>query len=332
MSSPAPLAVQEHAELQRALAEWAALPEAEQLAWDGAHARARFVEAVSPGLLSNGVVRLRLLEAPEHCSVAALEQLLRRLSQHLGFLVPQSHRNELVSRIHDHGKDYGSPATRGHETNANLAFHSDRSDLNLLLYVRSAVAGGRLSIVSFEDAAAALEREAPQALERLFGLYPFDLRDERIFGDAQWYERPILWNRGQGLRGHYIRRFIVDSQRHPEAPRLDAAQLDALDALDGVLERLRSARSFLPRPGELLVLNNYRVMHARERYTDAPTEGDGRLAIRTWVAPFDSEELPDFLRPISGAVSAGCFRGGVGTGSPYLTMLGRTQSPLERVS
>jgi hypothetical protein len=85
---------------------------------------------------------------------------------------------------------------------------------------------------------------------------------------------------------------------------------------------LRPRGSFAPCPGELLALDNYRVMHARTPFDNEPREGAGRLALRTWVAPYDSEALPMTLHPLAGSCAAGTYRGGVGRGDDYFRRLG----------
>jgi hypothetical protein len=255
-----------------------------------------------------------------------LECLLDVLSRALGFVLPQTHRMNFLAHIHDEGNDYSLPSTRGHQTNAALKFHSDRCDLNLLLYVRVAARGGDLSVVGYDEAGQRLRALDAQAFDTLFDGFPFDLRDERIFPSLLWHWRPILWRHGGDLRGHYIRRFIADAQRHDDCPCLTERQRHALDRFDAVLEALREPQAFAPRAGELVLLDNYRVMHARTSFVDAPDPNARRLALRTWVAPFDSEPLPLALHAMAGSCAGGSYRGGVGCGTDYLRRLGRTDT------
>lgn len=310
--------------LAAAISAWAKLRDNEKRVWCDRDCHDVFCEAVIPALRRYGVARMPLVDCPERHSLAELENLLLALSRQIGYLVPQTHRNNLIAHIQDEGNDYKLPTSRGHKTNSALGFHSDRSDLILLLYVRAAQKGGEVSVVSFGDVARLLEVENPDILGTLFDNFPFDLRDERIFEDKKWCLHPILWHQEREIRGHYIRRFILDSQRHEDCPRLSEVQHTALSAFDAALENLRPTRTFQPSVGELVVLNNYRVMHARNGFSDDDAPGAGRLALRTWVAPYNSEELPSFMLPISGAVSAGSFRGGVGKGDTYLAQLGST--------
>src|SRR6185295_16857084 len=157
--------------------------------------------------------------------------------------------------------------------------------------------------------------------------FPLDLREERLFEEPKWHCRPLLWRTAAGeIRGHYIRRFIMDSQRHSGAPRLTPLQLEALDAFDSVLARRAGETAFMPGPGDLLVLDNYRVMHARSSFTD--DDASPRLALRTWVAPFASEPLPASFQLLAGSCDGGVLRGGVGNDPDYLRRIGTQQSYL----
>jgi hypothetical protein len=274
------------------------------------------------GLRNSGVARIRVAWNAPTYSIQALSNFVRAVSESLGVLLPQSYRNQRISLIRDSGGNYGSHTARGHETSAALAFHSDRADISILLYVRSALVGGQVSVVSYEEAATRLADMDASSFRILMHDLPFDLREERLFEEPRWLLHPVFWQTKRGIRGYYIRRFITDSQRHGDCPRLSGEQQQALDAFDAILETLRKPRTFAPQSGDLLVLDNYRVMHAREAFVGGP-RNEGRLAIRAWVSPFESDTLPGFMLPAVGALQGGCIRGGVSRAKRFRDMLGR---------
>ena len=289
----------------------------------------QIAQAVRRTMARQGWARIELGEEAALHPVPALERWLLQVSERIGAPVPQTRAGTLLAHIRDEGRDYSSHTTRGHQTNSELAFHSDRCDWNLLFYVRPAVSGGEIAVVGYEEAAAALRAEDPAAHDALFAPFPFDLRDERIFPEPGWHARPVLWrNAGGAVRGHYIRRFITDSQRHDDCLRLDERQAGVLDRFDAAVRTLAEHHRFAPRPGDLLVLDNYRVMHARTAFTDGADSP--RLALRTWVAPRDSEALPDSFQPLAGSCLPGVFRGGVGGDADYHARLGQPWTPQAR--
>ncbi len=309
-------------ELNDAIHSWMSLTPEVQMNWDGG--RDALNDVAAPVLKGFGAVRIRLLDRIEDYRLEALERLLIVLSRNLGYVVPQSYKNNLVGIIQDENGDYSSPSTRGHKTNSSLSFHCDRTDLIMLLYVRPAQKDGRISIVSFKGAVYQMNKNRSLHLDTLFKDFPFDLRDEHIFNTQEWCMHPILWRSDGEVRGRYIRRFIEDSQRHPNCPPLLDNHISALNEFDAVLDSLRTRNTFAPATGELVMINNFRVLHAREGFSDCDREGKRRLAIRTWVAPFGSEALPKFLLPISGAITPGSYRGGIGKSEEYMGMLGET--------
>jgi len=277
------------------------------------------ISFIKSQLQQSGIARAQLLLPQSDAASEVLEHMIMEISKKIGFLLPQTYQGNLVAHIQDEGSDYANHAVRGHKTSSELAFHSDRCDINMLLYVRPAAQGGEVSIVSYEEAATILQKRYPQAFDALCDGFTFDLREERIFPSLKWHWRPVIWRTGQGLRGHYIRRFITDSQRHEDCPRLTATQLAALDQFDEVLAEIKGDHSFAPSANELVVFDNYRVMHARTAFCNQDSK---RLVLRTWVAPFESEPLPPFLHPLAGSCRPGVFRGGVGTGEDFHARLG----------
>lgn len=63
------------------------------------------------------------------------------------------------------------------------------------------------------------------------------------------------------------------------------------------------------RAGDLQLINNFHILHARTAFTDGG--GHGRLLLRLWLAFEGSPALPDSFAPLYGAVEAGSYRGGV---------------------
>ncbi len=285
------------------------------------------IEIIKKNLKEKGFWRYDLLKNANDHSLNALLNLSLGISKKLGFVLPQTLDNNLITLIRDEGKDYSSPATRGHKTNSHLPYHCDRADVTVLLYVRPAEEGGELSIVSFSEALSKMEQENPGLFKVLFTEYPFDLREDRLYQLPKWYLRPICWRSADGFRGHYIRRFITDSQRHTDCPTLTSLQKEALNVFDQILEEIGQEKQFLPKAGEMVITDNFKVMHARAAFKDS-SEKSERLALRVWLAPHDSVELPRFMQPLTGAVSAASYRGGVGGSQEHIEKLGTIKNYL----
>jgi hypothetical protein len=239
----------------------------------------------------------------------------------LGHPVSQSAKGDLLGRVEDRGADISSPVQRGYESSAELPFHVDRTDVIGLLCIRPAVSGGLSRLVSAKAVHDLLLRENPGALAELYRPFPNDRRGEEQPGEDPWSDIPVFSKTGGHFATRYVRRFITGSQRHPKAPRLTGAQLAAMDAFDDLLQRPGVALDMELRRGDLQLINNFHILHARTAFTDGG--GNGRLLLRLWLAFAGSPQLPAGYASLYGATSAGSYRGGVWPAGAVPELVGR---------
>jgi hypothetical protein len=153
-----------------------------------------------------------------------------------------------------------------------------------------------------------LAQDPPLAAE-LYRPLPHDRRGEQAAGQPPWSQIPVFSQVGGWFAARYVRRFIEGSQRHPEAPRLTARQRAALDAVDEILDSPGMSLDMDLRPGEVQLINNFTILHARTAFTDSAAAP--RLLLRLWLAAAGSPELPPQYRQLYGATRSGTYRGGV---------------------
>lgn len=240
---------------------------------------------------------------------ATAARMLYDFGLEFGCPVSQSEKLDFLGHVTDRGRDIKDHAARGYESSAELPFHNDRCDLLALLCVRQAPIGGETRIVSAVEACRRLAREDSALAAVLFEPVPYDLRDTR--GERRWSRMPVFSMCEGVFVARYVRRFIEASQRFEDAPRLTARQIAALDALDAILDEPGMAMDLRLAPGELLLVDNHRILHARSEFTDAPDGAAKRLLLRLWLCWDGSPELPDALAPTYGRTGAGAFRSGV---------------------
>jgi hypothetical protein len=153
----------------------------------------------------------------------------------------------------------------------------------------------------------------------LYSPFPNDQRGEERPGRPGWCELPVFSLVDGDFAARYVRRFIEDSQRHADAPRLTGRQRQALDRLDETLDRPGVALEMDLRPGDLQLINNFELLHSRGAFHDPPGEGGGRLLLRLWLSFRHSPALPAEFADLFGETAAGSYRGGVwpGDGVPH---------------
>jgi hypothetical protein len=233
------------------------------------------------------------------------------LSQYLGMPVSQTKQGNLLAFVEDIGKDIHLPTVRGHQTNAELPFHSDRCDIIGLLCVRQAREGGVSRLVSAAALHETLRNERPDLLEVLYQPFPQDRRGEEGPGEQPWMLLPIFACVNDQLITRYIRRFISSVRRFADAPVVTPAQVEALDFLDTLIERPGMILDMDFQPGDIQFINNYTLLHSRTAFADWEEPSQRRLLIRLWLASYDGRTLPDSFLPLYGSVTGGTLRGGV---------------------
>jgi hypothetical protein len=120
---------------------------------------------------------------------------------------------------------------------------------------------------------------------------------------------PVFAARDGRFSSQYSRTFVEAAQRLPGVPRLTAAQEEALDLLAEVAEELSFTMAL--EPGDIQLLNNHVIYHARTPYEDDPAPGRDRLLFRLWLSVANSRPLPDGFEVLWGRIEAGAVRGGI---------------------
>jgi len=280
---------------------------------------ARELDAVLDELENGrGVVLLRGIPV-ERYTEHELKNLYWGLGSHLGHIRYQNARGELIGEVRDEIVRYEGPAAdavlgRSSRSKARssgpLRFHTDRCDVVSLLVVRTARAGGLSKVVSAVSVAAAIRERRPDLHALLYADYWRSRQGEEVGGEREVYALPIFAEHAGKFTTQYSRTFVEAAQKLPDVPRLSAAQDEALDLHAAVCEELCFAMEF--RPGDLQLLNNHVVYHARTAFEDTPGVDNDRLLLRLWLAPRNSRALPPGFDVLWGTTAPGAPRGGIG--------------------
>jgi hypothetical protein len=249
---------------------------------------------------------------PRYCAdEATAEQFLWHLGHLLGAPVMQDKKGTAVAYVRDEGGQISDPKQRGHKSRAALDFHNDRADLIALLCVREAKEGGESLIVSARAILNLLAANNPEVVRTLFAPFPNHRRGEERHGEAPFTMIPVFSSSPAGLVMRYVRRFIEDSQLIPESPRLAPEQIRAMDAVDEIIHRPDVHVKLKMRPGDILFVENNRILHSRTEFSEYPEPTRKRLMLRLWLCYSASPELCADFRELYSEVRAGTVRGGV---------------------
>jgi len=243
------------------------------------------------------------------------------LGLHLGTPRYQNGKGELIGDVRDENRLYGAvrevnPMQAGEpRTSRNkarsagpLRFHTDRVDVVTLLCVRPAARGGLSKVVSAAAVYNTILARRPDLHALLCAPY-YHVREGEAGGKQQYYTMPVFGLRDGRLTSQYSRTFVENAQGLPGVPPLTAAQNEALDLWAEVCEELCYAMDM--RPGDLQLLNNHVVYHARTTYEDDPAPGRDRFMMRLWLSMPNSRALPEGFEALWGSIEPGALRGGI---------------------
>ena len=224
----------------------------------------------------------------------------------------QNAKGHLLGHVYDLGQGLSAhnPNLRSYATAERQNFHIDRCDLVALLCLRRAKSGGQSMLVSSMTLHNVMAQRRPDLLELLYRPVPVDRRGEVPEGKAPFYEAPVFNAYAGRVSVLYSRLHIGSAQRFPEARRLTPEDIEALDMLQELAgdPELRLDMDFLP--GDIQVLHNHTILHARTEYEDWPDPQRKRHLLRLWLAAPCARPLPPVFAECYGSLTVG-DRGGI---------------------
>ena len=273
--------------------------------------------------LENGCGVARVFGLPiERWDEAAIELLWMGIGHHLGALRSQDPHGQILRRIVDEGETRGerygrmdddgkpflSSRARVASTGA-LRWHTDRVDVVALLCVRPAMRGGVSRLACSVEVRNTIATRRPDLHDVLCrDIYRSRLGEE-LGGERLAYPLPVFGLRDGKFTSHYSRTYVEAAQLNPDVPKMSGAQWEALDLLADVCRELHTAHEF--EPGEMQILNNHVVYHARDAYEDAAQPDGKRLLYRLWICPPVNRALPHGHEVLWRNIEANSLRGGI---------------------
>jgi len=204
------------------------------------------------------------------------------IGQHLGTPGAQNPAGELLGHVIDTGEEASNPNVRRYRTAGDIAFHCDLADAVGLLCLRTARRGGASRIASSVAVHDALLEQRPDLLARLYEPFLLDSRDEQRPGSRPWIPVPPCRQAGGRLSFFWHSDYFRSVTRHPEAPPFTGAEREILDLVEELAgsPALRLDMQF--EPGDVQLLSNHTIVHARTAYEDDPTAP--RHLLRLWLS------------------------------------------------
>lgn len=246
-----------------------------------------------------------------HHSINQCKQIFWGLMSHIGTPVSQSASGDKIFSVRDEGFHIGDRRARGPNTSKRLSFHTDRCDAITFLTIKQAKSGGENQLVSSMALYNEIGKRRPDLLEVLMQPFYY-LRHNVDTGNEQpWCRQPIFAVYEGHFACNFLRVLIERAAESEDLPDLTPQQVEAMDFLEEVAAEPEMHVTFRQQPGDLLLVNNWVLLHRRNEFEDHDHPDERRHLLRIWLSMPNSRPLhPDFAGNY-GATAAGAIRGGM---------------------
>ena len=221
------------------------------------------------------------------------------VGRQMGHPVKQNDRGHLLGHIRDTGKDiFTDPSARGYQVRIALPFHTDTStDLLSLMCLRTAKEGGESALAPLQTVYNEVLARRPDLIDTYYRPFNFDCRDEEHPDGGPFYTRVLA---SVGTDGRFSLRHNSGyarsaAHRFDECPALTEQQDELLALVDELTQDPTIHVRFLLEQGDIVLVNNYAIAHARSAFEDHDEPDRKRHLLRLWLVRYDGRPLaPDF--------------------------------------
>ena len=252
---------------------------------------ARILDEVVDG---RGLVLVRGFPVDGH-PIEEIEKMYWIFTRHLGPHLSMNGFGLKLVRVQQEILPGGTQSARGTKSAGELAFHCDKGDLFVLLYVRQAESGGESQFASGPAAHNAILESSPDLLPILYRGFPYHRRSEQPTHQpvVTPYNVPIFANDNGKISINYTFSGIYPAFQ-ALGREFTPEESEALDLLGKVL--VEQQLEIRAASGEMSIANNYAMCHSRSSFVDGRTPDKQRLVIRcaTELAPW-RKRLPMHL-------------------------------------
>lgn len=239
------------------------------------------------------------------------ELLTWAIGLHAGVPRPQGKETQYISAVRNLGTVYRTGTGRGYSSDAELDFHTDTSDIVFLSCYNKAVSGGMTIVTSSLAGYQVMAAEHPELLEWLHRPVAFSRQGEAAPDEGPFVVQPIFDEADEKAFSRWNWNRVNSAQKLPGVPQLAPQHREALDRFDEIVRRPDLAYSMWLQPGEVQIVNSHLTFHSRTEFVDHEDPAQKRLLFRLWLAPPDSERLPQSWRDLYRSVEPGSVRGGI---------------------
>ncbi|MDB5731988.1 MAG: hypothetical protein JWQ03_1883 [Variovorax sp.] len=214
------------------------------------------------------------------------------VGQHFGDALSQNTSGDLIGHVVDATAEDATP--RMYRSNLELRPHNDITAMISLACWHKSETGGASVIVSAVTVHDALCKDHPEVLAPLYRGFHYHQIGEEAPGEPPVTRQrvPLFAVRDGQLSSRYLRSNLVAGHRALDVPLTDE-DIAALNTFDAVATAPENRLAFFLERGDMLVVNNYTVMHARTSFKNYPEPERKRHLVRLWMDRPGFRDVPD---------------------------------------
>jgi len=215
----------------------------------------------------------------EHCEI-----FFWCFGLYLGLPGGQNPAGDLLGHVRDTGARASDEFVRLYQTAADIAYHCDAADVVGLLCKQKARSGGLSRIVSSVSVFNELISQRPDLAQRLFEPMLLDVRDAKPGDDFRFFPVPPCRYAMGRLRTFYHSDYFRSVERHEDAARLTDFERELLDTYEEIALTPGLYLDMDLEKGDIQLLSNHTVLHARTEYQEWPEPKRKRHLLRLWLS------------------------------------------------
>jgi hypothetical protein len=244
-------------------------------------------------LYGRGIVILRNFPVHDY-SLEDVEILYWGFGCHLGLGESQSSMGDRLGHVRDvSGKDRNE---RAYRNSVDIMLHTDLADIVGMLSINKSERGG----LSTYTSAVALHNEIlatrPDYLEPLYQGFRYHRFGEQAPGEPPVTDHrvPVLSQKADVVSARFVPEYVYMAAEElgEPIPPFDRAALEYFNDL-ACSPELRF--DVMLAPGDLSLINNYTVLHARDAFYDGDEAHQKRLLLRLWLSTDHNRPLVENL-------------------------------------
>jgi alpha-ketoglutarate-dependent taurine dioxygenase len=210
---------------------------------------------------------------------------------YFGFPLSQNPDGDLIGHVVDATGEDATP--RMYRSNFELHPHNDITAMISLACWHKSQSGGATAIVSAATVHDEIRRRAPHLLEALYrGFHYHRLGEEGPDEEPVTPYRIPVFSVRDGQVSCRFQRSCIAAGHHALGVPITETELAAINMFDEVAAAPENRLAFFLERGDMVVINNYGVMHARSGFVNYPEPERRRHLVRLWLDAPGFRDVP----------------------------------------